>query len=30
MLFSTQKTVSKPNCVSVGVVFICVSYGKSW
>ncbi len=29
MLFSTRKSVSKPNCVSVGV-FVCVSYGNKW
>jgi len=29
MLFTSQKAVGKPNCVSVGYI-VCVSYGKSW
>ncbi|MDQ0175923.1 hypothetical protein J2S08_001759 [Bacillus chungangensis] len=31
MLFATQKSVAKANCVSVGTV-VCVSYGnkKGW
>jgi hypothetical protein len=27
MLFATQKSVAKPNCVSVGTI-VCVTYGK--
>ncbi|CAH2713691.1 hypothetical protein BACCIP111895_00845 [Neobacillus rhizosphaerae] len=29
MLFASQKSATKPNCVSVGYI-VCVSYGKSW